>query len=371
MHDMKNRSHVAVTRNSRSRIPLILTALSGTLCSIHAESATLNVCKQGCTYSSIQGAINNSASGDKIQIGAGTFFENLQISHKNLTLLGAGEDLTVIDGNFRGSVITLSGTEILTTPYTGKKSDTNVSISAVNVTHGSSKFGGGISIDCATLVLLNSMVASNQSSDLGGGLAILDGVGSIAISKSMLVHNRATTMGGAIYVGAEIPVTVTDSTLARNTAGLDGGAMFIEGAAKATISGTTLTDNSAGQDGGAIRSNDGEPTSAFAITNSTIENNVAQRDGGGVLQQGHGSFDRAVISHNTAGRNGGALHQLLNCGLRCNPVGSTTFTNSYLIQNKAGTSGAGAQAEGGFTFTNTTVSGNSPKDCIAAEGVCP
>ena len=72
-----------------------------------ASAADLTVCPAGCQHVTIQSAIDSSHAGDVIHIAAGTYFENLLVPNRRLTLLGAGQDLTEINGRNRGSVVTL------------------------------------------------------------------------------------------------------------------------------------------------------------------------------------------------------------------------------------------------------------------------
>src|SRR5581483_632612 len=97
---------------------------------IHAD--TLNVCPVGCTYSSIQDAINHAGAGDTIAIGAGTYNETLTINF-SLTLSGAGATNTIIDGNNASTVVTVRNSEAV------------VTISGVTIQHGSisTQPGGG------------------------------------------------------------------------------------------------------------------------------------------------------------------------------------------------------------------------------------
>jgi len=124
-----------------------------------ASAADLFVCAQTCTYPTIQGAIDNAHSGDAIHIAAGTYFENLAITGTNLTLIGAGEDLTIIDGRFRKPVLTLG--------QPGANSIA-VRIFAVTITHGSGTNGGGIAALGASLDLEGSLVTSNRATMSGG-----------------------------------------------------------------------------------------------------------------------------------------------------------------------------------------------------------
>jgi parallel beta-helix repeat protein len=63
---------------------------------ILVSGATLEVCPSGCTYSTIQGAIDASIPGDTIEVGAGTYAENIVIGKDNLILLGTSRDEVII-----------------------------------------------------------------------------------------------------------------------------------------------------------------------------------------------------------------------------------------------------------------------------------
>jgi pectin methylesterase-like acyl-CoA thioesterase len=66
------------------------------------------VCKQACEHKVINSAVAAAASGDTVSIGPGTYFENVVISNKNLTVTGYSEDYTVIDGGFQGATLSIS-----------------------------------------------------------------------------------------------------------------------------------------------------------------------------------------------------------------------------------------------------------------------
>jgi hypothetical protein len=69
--------------------------------------STFLVRKDGSgTHTTIQSAIYSSVDGDVIDIGPGTFEENIEL-YKSITLQGAGKDITVIQGN--ASPIAVSG----------------------------------------------------------------------------------------------------------------------------------------------------------------------------------------------------------------------------------------------------------------------
>ncbi len=70
-----------------------------------ANAANLTVCPGGCSYPSIQTAINASNNGDTILVQSGTYFENVNVT-KKITLRGIG--IPIVDAGGNGSAITLA-----------------------------------------------------------------------------------------------------------------------------------------------------------------------------------------------------------------------------------------------------------------------
>jgi len=317
---------------------LVLT-LAAASCVHNANASDIFVCPAGCRHATIQDAVDNSNVADVIHIAAGTYFENLFIPNKRLTLLGAGQDVTEINGSERGTVITLGS-------FGDPSPAQTVSIIGVTITHGNATNGGGIFAKSANLDLQNSIVSSNAATTEGGGIAIV--AVQTTITKSMVVHNRAGVRGGGMDVSAECVVQIVDSSIARNTAGLRGGGVHIEGASNTTIQGTTISDNTSQQDGGGIYLEGGLPRGTMTIAGSSLIGNKATQDGGGLLTAGgHLAISATVVARNTAGRNGGGM------------VEGATLNDVFVIQNTAG-------GQGGGLFTavapgpGNTVADNTP-----------
>ncbi len=73
-------------RSGKFALPLFFLAQS-------LGAATILV---GAPPASIQTAINSAANGDTIQLSAGTYVEQVQVVSKSLTIVGAGQDATII-----------------------------------------------------------------------------------------------------------------------------------------------------------------------------------------------------------------------------------------------------------------------------------
>jgi pectin methylesterase-like acyl-CoA thioesterase len=62
------------------------------------QATTLDVCARACTYSGIQTAVDAAAPGDVIDIRAGTYAGDVDVSVSNLTITGAGSGVTIVEG---------------------------------------------------------------------------------------------------------------------------------------------------------------------------------------------------------------------------------------------------------------------------------
>lgn len=83
----------------------VLVAGVGVFVATPASAATLDVCPTGCTYSSIKTAVTAANSGDTINVAAGTYSESLITITKPVTINGAGEGATNVDGGNLGKQI--------------------------------------------------------------------------------------------------------------------------------------------------------------------------------------------------------------------------------------------------------------------------
>jgi hypothetical protein len=197
-------------------------------------------------------------------------------------------------------------------------------------------FGGGISSWGGTATIGNCTFSGNTTEDGGGG-AIMDYNCTMTVSNCTLFDNTADTLftpidwgGGGIYNDG--PLTVTDCTLYDNSA-YEGGGIDNEYSGALTVSNCSLYGNSGYYLGGGIYNN-----SMAAILNSTIYGNSAT----GTYQFGGETF--------YPGGEGGGIDQDSSQG------GSTTLQDTIVAGNSA-SNGATDPDFAGAVSSSTQING--------------
>jgi CSLREA domain-containing protein len=220
----------------------------------------------------------------------------------DLTITGAGSDVTWISGNHKSSVFTIANSVAVT-------------MTAVRIQRGAAHLGGGI-LNSGSLTLSDVLMTQNRATGpvvqggLGGalyndgtlqlsnvtlqrnratgcGAGLFNDGGSALLSMVVMTGNRALSSGGGIFTYSS-PVTLTATTLSGNHARFGGG--LWNGAAPVELSDTTLSANSAIY-GGAVYNQFGNVT----VTNATFSTNRARTSGGGIWSSG-GTVDLANVT---------------------------------------------------------------------------
>jgi hypothetical protein len=338
---------------------LLLTAAAGWVQAAEIHVTTTEDGVPGSLRAAITTA-NTNGQDNTIYLPAGTyglvdnFFNpdlggDLEINtEKSLTIIGAGSQVTIIDGNRGRRVIhVLKGT---------------VSISGIAVQNGKTpdriendtEPGGGI-LNKGTLTLNNCIVSNNAT-------------GNATIDDYFMCHYCcfSTGNGGGIYNSGilkliECKITGNTTGTSESWAGVcnypdgDGGGIFNDPNGKTTLINCSVENNRTANSGAGGIFNSG---GTLIITNSTINDN----SNGGIFTSGNTFITSCTIYHNTGGGidNKGAL-SLTNCTM-CNNSGGginnidngIASIKNTIVANNQGTDCSGSFYSYGYNLVKNT-----------------
>lgn len=110
----------------------------------------------------IQNAIDTVTDNGTVSVASGTYYENLYIN-KDVYLMGAGPDNTLINGMRKESVIRLFGSAM--EPF----NQFALTVNGFSIINGNGTYGGGIYNYGGILFLINTKITDNMATH-GGGL---------------------------------------------------------------------------------------------------------------------------------------------------------------------------------------------------------
>jgi len=192
---------------------------------------------------------------DTIKVPGGTY---------PLTLVGAGEDLGVTGDLDIHSELGIYGEGPRRTIVDGQQSDrvfdlrdASVLMNGLAIRNGVATQGGGVRVQSSKLnmrwaaLYINSAPSAGLVPGTGGGIYSYGA--SLYLGGVSLFSNRASEMGGGIYVGAPastaaIPVTFDNTTVSGNSARRGGG--LFANTVPATLRNLTIAENSSALGGG-------------------------------------------------------------------------------------------------------------------------
>lgn len=312
--------------------------------------------------------------------------------NRSMTIAGSGASTTIVDGGALDRVFNIN-------PKRGPTP--NVTFSQLTIRNGSTppdQDGGGIEIDSAAIVTLDTVnVSSNVADNNGGGIDISTKGATLVVNGGTINSNSTTNNDGAGACFNAGTVTLNNVQVINNTSGLDGGGLANVGAnltvnngsysnnqapfeygggiytdsGTLTVSGAIIDGNSAGAGGGVSIlsnttitntriSNNTVPTffgggilkrnGTLTMTNSVVENNSAGSDGGGIyiwVFSANTSMKNDTLRNNTAVGNGGGINDAL---------GGITWEGGSLLNNTAATNGGGGiYFDAGVAAVNDTL----------------
>ena len=331
--------------------------------------------------------VDDGDSGNQIEV----VIEGLTITGGN----AAGEDAE----NLGGGIFNRESLELSNSTISGNSSDnegggifnsdTTTLTNSIVSDNFAANGGGGITNREGTLILTNSSVSDNYAGDDGGagignfegGSATITGstisgnfspvgaggiankIGNVTLTNSTVSGNSTDGEGGGISngsLGTPVPpppgpntfLTLRNSTISGNYAGDEGGGIFNGSTGEVTLESTIAGDNTADRGGGIFNRGN------LMVTNSTISDNTAQIDGGGIYNTDDGiiGLTGTIVQGNIAGDDGGGIYNTRD--------GITGITGTTVRDNIAGDNGGGIANfhNGIFTVNDSTIEANEATD---------
>ncbi len=188
----------------KDNITLFLIVCFCSFCSL-LNSLIIEIKQDGTgNFTTIQEGIDTAAIGDTVLVYSGTYYENLNMTGKNITLasleMTTGDPQyiasTIIDGQRQESCIILHNIDI------------GVTIRGFTIQNGYGTFlsandGGGIQIQCVENGLIMNCNLINNIASKGG--AIFADITTLTLSGTKITENSASLGGGAFWdYGSEI-----------------------------------------------------------------------------------------------------------------------------------------------------------------------
>ena len=249
----------------------------------------------------IQEALDSAQSGDTILVSPGTWLENIIWPDvADLVLVSEqGPDVTVIDGDSSGTVITLLSPVV----------DTSTVISGFTIRNGAAEQGGGIRCSAASPLITGNIIEDCFALYDGGGLYCANS--RVVIDGNTIRYNSAgipfqqgtkdhTNGGGICLTGSGTGIAVISDNIITDNFSVDYGG-GITCTRNALITGNQIVNNLSGWFGGGVYHLNASGT---ILQENLISGNTSLWGAGITLQGGHLTVTKCEILNN----DGDGLH---------------------------------------------------------------
>jgi parallel beta-helix repeat protein len=145
-------------------------------------------------YTKIQDAIDNSTDGDTVFVYNGTYYGALDIGKSNITIIGENRDITIIDGNAFGNVVSIYADKVNISNFTIKNSGNDYYDAGILITSDFCLIGNNIILDnlCGIVLISSSnnmIIDNNIESNKAYGLRIRSYSNSNIIKNNLILNN--------------------------------------------------------------------------------------------------------------------------------------------------------------------------------------
>lgn len=339
-----------------------------------SQAATLSTCgtapTSGC-FPTIQAAVEAAAPGDTVEIGAGSYAEQVAIA-KDLTLFAAGavrwiDPADATDGaviEVTDATVTITGISFATTRVRPLLAvDADLTLDTCTLQSSAYQTAGGLVHATRGELTIRSTQLGPAIADQGGHVYATDA--DLTIEGTVAREGRAWSSGGSVYVVADLAtpdMSIADTRFESNWSYYEGAAFHGNGTLGAvSFDRVEVIGNHAGNEG--VVSIDGGD---ITVVDSKLAGNL-----GGALNVAWGdlSLDRTWIGDNDGGvmASGPSVDVLASAFVRnqgsalATNGGATAITRSVFCENRA-TDGAAVNlyaSEMGATVSNNLFSGNT------------
>ncbi|MHC4946431.1 MAG: NosD domain-containing protein, partial [Planctomycetota bacterium] len=275
-------------------------------------------------YPTIQEAIDAAEVLDTVLVDPGTYVENIDFLGKDILVRSVfGPEVTVIDGNQSGSVVSFKSGESLVSLLEGFTL-TNGS----GTYHGSSYYAGG-GIYCfneSSPMILNNIICYNETAeDYGYGGGIIAVLSAAPLIEGNLIHDNKAYYGGGICARSGSAPEISCNLIRNNESISAGAGVQCYANAPAMILNNVIRDNMAlgsyGKGGGISCS-----SAQALICGNLIQGNQTGKGGAGIECFGDNVWIiNNIIDGNISGTSGGGIY--LNWSN--SPVICNTIINNY------------------------------------------
>lgn len=216
--------------------------------------------------SSIQEAIDKASDGDTVLVMPGRYKGSVDFKGKKISVKSeSGPEMTIIDGEGKGSVIIFNSGE-----------NNKTILEGFTIQNGRNKDGGGVFCYKSWPVIKKNIIENNEAEN-GGGVLFQDCFDKRPMLISNIIRHNNAVKGGGVRCSDSSPLIVNNIIINNNAARLGGGLYWRQSSSPYIVN-NTIMHNTAGEYGGGIfGSNYIKPESEVILANSILRENTAPK----------------------------------------------------------------------------------------------
>ncbi|MGN0931083.1 MAG: hypothetical protein ACI4NP_05190, partial [Thermoguttaceae bacterium] len=209
---------------------------------------------------------------DATDLGFNVILDASKSKDQLFTVTGAKADVSLAGLTIENaSLSSMNGGSI------GVTAGATLNLSAFKVTKSTGRFGGGIYVNDATLIVEDSTLDHNHAEISGGAINAVNNA-KVVVVNTIIELNDSSSYGGAVVLDSNSTGTFTKCSFRDNAAQTRGSAIYVTGGASATISGGEFLRNASNDANGEAVYVDED--SYASVTNVAFESNTPADLGG-------------------------------------------------------------------------------------------